>query len=347
MHSAYLSDPFFNFSDRETSTNKPHNRGYPQEAHNFEDNDKFYSNFSKAGPSLDPTNFGFFFNNKPINPKSSNDNHTNRNHKKKKSYETSSSRDNTMKRMPSKDYSNLEELYDNSSAIFNPSDFKFPQQPKKLSNEIPLSKFSNEGGLNAVLQELSMPAYTERAEPRNGMKGGNNIPRPKNYKEERQDQSIIGTLSKLDLYGESEDQKAHTASRDMRLHKGNFNTEVIERIMSKALHHRRVSGLNNNFDNTSNLNASSHNLNITQHIQSEVRNNNNSVFNGSRKNKKGTNTVQYQNKKEVPVFNNYSQDPFRHSPPNVMFSPFQSNRDFSNSNVGSQPERFLQVIFSL
>jgi len=348
MHSAYHSTPFFNFSERETHINKSYNRDLPQEVSYMEDNDKFYSNFSKGGSGFDSSNFGVFFQHKPINSKSSNESYANRNHKKKKSHETSSSRENTMKRMPSKEYSNLEELYDNTIIASSP-EMKHQQYIKKFSNEVPLSRFTHEDGLSVVLEELSMPynTYIERTGVRNEMKSGHTMPRTKTIKEE---QSIMGTLSKLDLYGESEseDQKAQNVS-NMKLPKGNFNNEVIERIMSKALHHRRVNGINQS-NNTSNFNTSSHNLNMPQYNQSEVRHNNNSVFNnGSRKNKKGTNFAQNQpNKKEVPIFNNYSQDPFRHSSNNVIFSPFESNRDFSTPNLGMQTpvsERMIQVTF--
>lgn len=319
--SAYLSKSSLDFSDKDPAKKKPASKDYQNDTQ-LEEAEKSVIGHTRIGSNFDFTNFGLFFKHKTSNSRSSNDSYASRVHIKKKSNETSSSKESTLKRMSSKDFSNLEELCENTTVITNPIENN--AHSKKVSTEISLSKNLSEEGMDASHEELT-GAYLGKSNENKKLRAVSFYGIMKPSKEDKQEQEIMGTISKLGLSGEGEEQEKIETSicKDLKLPKTTLNNEVIERIKSKALHHRRTSVSNNlNNTNTSMSNSSVSNLSSFNSIQSgqaEMRTNNNSVFNGSRKLNK---TPSFNNQGKKEISDNNLLEPFRNSN-SVLFSPFE------------------------
>ena len=279
--------------EKEIPKKKPNSRD-SQSDYQVEDSDRPSAGSSKPVSHFDFNSLSFFFNHKPSNSRSSNDSYASRVHIKKKSNETSSSKESTLKRISSKDFSNLEELNENTTIITNPLDTK--AHSKKQSNEISCSKQLSDGGGDGSQEELHESPHLEKEKKTKKARGTSfsGVIRPS--KDEKLDQQILGTISKLGLNeeGDQQDKVDISVCKDLKRAKNNYNIEVIERIKSKALHHRKTSFANNvtNYNtsagvaNTTNMSGIMNNSGIgagTIQNQSEIRTNNNSLFNGYRK----------------------------------------------------------------
>ena len=255
----------------------------------FEDIEKSLSSQHKPASHFDFSNFGIFFKHKASHSRSSKDSSASRFHIKKKSNETSSSKESTLKRMSSKDFSNLEDLYENTTVITNPQESK--PYSKQVSNEVSFTKILVEDDMEASSGDLS-ESFTEKKKMKGvGHYGNNN----RLSKEERYEQGAIGGI-KLGFIDDWEEQKktdTPTAGGiDIKLPKSGFNAEVIERIKTKALPGRRISGSNSAINNSglNNISGNSGTSNSASTPQNDVRTNNNSIFTGwKQSNKEGLN----------------------------------------------------------
>ena len=304
--------PFFSFNsldlpDKNKPRKKVSSRG--EFSNDFaDDSDRNPSNPSKPALNFDPAEFGLFFKHKPNNSRSSNGSKSSQMHNKKKSYETSSSKESTLRPMSSKDFSHLEDLFANTTII--PSAPETKHNPKRASNEIFLPKTLMDEPSGTSAPGL----YGERPENKKNMRGVSFSGYVKPVKEEDNDQDIeiLGTISQLGLGGEIEEQKTDFA-KDRKLN--NINPEVMERIMTKSLHNRRISGAAgaNSFGNIMSPTTPTY---FNPQIEGG-RHNNNSLFKNLRP---GTTTNitnnNYINKKDVS--NKY------HNVPTVMISPYET-----------------------
>jgi len=234
------------------------NKEHQVENHN-EETDRGQGHYSKIASHFDYSNLGLFFGARPAQMKSSNENVIGKVHSKKKSNETVSSKEGTLKHTSSKDFSNLEELYENSSIITNPSETK--AHSKKKSNEITMGKNSsednNEISQNAFLENVLFKCTNKKKSSFSSLL--------KAQKEERLDQEIVEDISKLALDNPDEQEKSefNNPLKDIKIPKGNL--KVLERIKCKTL-----------------LNRQSLNPDITSETPKfESRTNNNSVFAGT------------------------------------------------------------------
>jgi len=307
--------PFFSFNSLDLSDKNKHRKKVSSRgefSNEFaDDSDKIPPNPSKPVLNFDPAEFGLFFKHKPTNSRSSNGSKSSQMHNKKKSYETSSSKESTLKRMSSKDFSHLEELFANTTVISNPPDMK--QHSKRASNEVFLPKTLVDEPSGTSAPGL----FVERPDAKKNMRGVSFSGYVKPVKEEDndQDQEILGTISKLGLGGDNEEQKMEPSfSKDRKLN--DINPEVMGRIMAKSLHNRRVSGA---------AGTSSYVISPTTptyfNPQIEGRHNNNSLFKNLRPGTTTniTNPNNFVTKKDVP--NKYQ------NVPTVMISPYESAAD--------------------
>jgi len=310
--SALLSPSSLDFPDKDPNKKKPLIRE-PHPDINSDDNERTSAGHSKGGSHFDFANFGLFFKHKSSNSRSSKDSSASRLHIQKKSNETSSSKESTMKRMSSKDFSNLDDLYENTTVITNPVDPKV--QAQKISNDASLSKILADD-LDILLGE-ELSASPDRA-------------MLKSSKDEKLEHDPFGTISKFGFADESD------KSDVLRLSKTDLNAEVIERIKTKALPHRR----NSNTSMQSNSNNSS-NPNSTQSGNIEVRTNNNSVFTGLRQiGTKGLTSTTNQSKKDV--FDYSFNDPIKASVSALFNSPEVSSSPSGYHGDKAAPRSPLQ-----
>lgn len=107
-----------------------------------DDADQSQQLHSKIASHFDYSNLGLFFGGIPAQVKPSTEGIIGKLHSKKKSNETCSSKEGTLKHASSKDYSNLDELFENTTIISNPSETK--PHIKRRSNEISLNKAAND-----------------------------------------------------------------------------------------------------------------------------------------------------------------------------------------------------------
>lgn len=298
---SHLTQSYRATSDKEPLKNKYSTRDSQNDPY-LEDTEKVGRGLQKIGFKFDCTNFAVFFKHRTTNSRGSNDSHTGRMHLKKRSNETSSSsRENTLKRLSSKDLSNLEELYENTTIITTPQETK--PHSKKVSNEIPMP-------WREYL--LDAPKIDQKKKLRGMSLSGTSL----TSKDERQEQQIIGTISKLGLSGDSEDQKTDiSVGKDLKLSKSNFNSEVIERIKSKALHYRNssLSAQKNSNDYFSST--------LKQNVQADT-------FSEAKKAVKGSD----QSKNEG--FDFELMEAFKNSD-SLLFRPFESGLSVLTSHFGS------------
>lgn len=329
----------FNSSDldKKLPRRKISSRDFPNDTPS-DDPDKITPTLAKPLSTFNTSEFGLFFKHKPTHSKSSNGSKSSQMHNKKKSYETSSSNNSTLKRVSSKDYSHMQELYDDTTVISNPPDMR--QHPKRASNEMFASKtFAEE-----LTNNSASLAFAERPENKKNMRGvsfsGITTGIKPVKEEDDQDQDIIfGTLSKLGMNADIEEKKfEQTFNKDRKL---NYNPEVMERIVNKSFHNRKISGVtptNSYGISPTTPNYFPSTTTNTQNPQLEVRHNNNSIFsfNGTKKNLRGPiDTNNFPNniiKKDLP---NKFPDAY-HNVPNVMINPFESDSVFPGSNLMSR-----------
>jgi len=302
--SSLLSPSSLDFPDKDPNKKKPLNKE-PQTDINSDDIEKASASHSKSGSHFDFSNFGLFFKNKSSNSRSSKDSSASRLNIQKKSNETSSSKESTMKRMSSKDFSDLGELYENTTVITNPVETK--PTSNKISNDASLSKILGDDDLDVLLgEELTAE----------GLKITKGI--RKDSKDERLEHDPFGTISKLGFADDLEEHKKAEAL--MKLSKTDLNAEVIERIKTKALPHRRTSTSNstNNSNNSSNPNS-------TPIGNIEIRTNNNSVFTGLRQ----------MSTKGKDIFDNSFSDPIKATVSALFNSPEMSSPTRNNQQPTS------------
>jgi hypothetical protein len=293
--SSLTSPSSLDFPDKDPNKKKPLNKE-PQTDINSDDIEKASATHSKGGSHFDFSNFGLFFKNKSSNSRSSKDSSASRLHIQKKSNETSSSKESTMKRMSSKDFSDLGELYENTTVITNPVETK--PASNKISNDVSLSKILADDDLDVLLgEELD----------KDGIRITKGV--RKDSKDERLEHDPFGTISKLGF--------ADDADALVKLSKTDLNAEVIERIKTKALPHRRTSTSNS----TSNSNQSS-----TPSGNIEIRTNNNSVFTGLRQ----------MSTKGKDIFDNSFSDPIKATVSALFNSP-----EVSSPSRNQQPTSLL------
>ena len=306
----------------------------------FEDIEKSLTSNNKPASHFDYTNFGIFFKHKASKSRSSKDSNASRFHIKKKSNETSSSKESTLKRMSSKDFSNLEELYENTTVITNPAETK--PRSKQVSNEFSLTKILVEDDMEVSSGDLS-DSFTEKKKAKGVSLYGNN----RLSKDDKSEQGAIGGTFKLGFIDDWEEYKKMetpiTGNKELKLPKNGFNAEVIERIMTKALPGRRISGSNSAINNSGMNNTdNSATSNSAATPQNEVRTNNNSIFTGWRQSNKEANSGGGLNKKitmETDLI-----DPIRASV-SALFSPLGS--DSLNTKVKTEQQEGAKAPTSL
>ncbi len=279
--SSLTSPSSLDFPDKDPNKKKPLNKE-PQTDINSDDIEKASANHSKGGSHFDFSNFGLFFKGKSSNSRSSKDSSASRLHIQNKSNETSSSKESTLKRIPSKDFSDLGELCENTTVIPNPVETK--PASHKISNDVSLSKILADDDLDVLLgEELD----------KDGIRITKGV--RKDSKDERLEHDPFGTISKL---GFADDLEEHKKAEILA---GKLNAEVIERIKTKALPHRRTS--------TSNSTNNSNNTTPSGNI--EIRTNNNSVFTGLRQ----------MSTKGKDIFDNSFSDPIKATVSALFNSP--------------------------
>lgn len=251
-------------------------RGFQNETH-ADDFDRIQGHYSKVTPHFDCSNLDVFFGARPNQPKPLNEvGFIGKVHSKKKSTDTVTSKEGNLRHPSSKDYSNFDELVEESTIIPNPVETK-PHSSKK-SNEIPLPRLV---APSEDASDLTQATFLEAAMFKNHNKKKS---REKSFstllknsvKEEKIDHDIADEISKLAFDMGSEDHEKTDMSSSFKDIK--VNMKVLERIKSKALpsHSRFGSITGTNFEPIKP---------ITSNGQIEPRTNNNSLFAGSTVNK--------------------------------------------------------------
>jgi hypothetical protein len=228
-----------------------------------EDSDVKQGYHSKNTSHFDYSNLSLFFGARTGPMKSPNEGIMGKVHSKKKSNETCSSGGGTLKHPSSKDYSNLDELFENTTIIPNPTETK--PHFKKRSNEIAVSK--NQSDDNNDPMGLDAALFKNHLKKKSREKSFSNI--LKNAKEDKIEQEIAADISKLGFnMDDDQDKGEFTSFKDIKASKNNL--KVLERIKNKALHHRN-GAINVNVSETPKT---------TSTVPLESRTNNTSVFQG-------------------------------------------------------------------
>lgn len=235
-------------------------REYQTESHN-EDFDRAPGHYSKNTSHFDYSNLSLFFGGRPNQLKSPTEHFAGKLHSKKKSNETSSSKEGTLKHTSSKDYSNLDELFENTTIINN------PPHSKKRSNEITLGKNQSEEGTDAPLGISPEAALFKNHNKKKSSKNSFSSLLKAAPKEDKLDQEIAEDISKLGLNLDDDQEKTEMNNfKDIKVSKNNL--KVLDRIKNKTLNYRQGAFINNTFEPPKS----------TPHSQIETRTNNNSVF---------------------------------------------------------------------
>jgi len=197
-----------------------------------EEADRGQGNYSKITSHFDYSNLGLFFRGRPNQIKGDNENVIGKAHSKKKSSEAISSKEGTLKRTSSKDFSNLEELYENTTIINNPSETK--PRSKKKSNEINLNEENQDISQNAFFENVLFKSHYKK---KSREKSFSNL--LKAQKEEKLDQEIANDISKLGLDNPEEQDKneANSCLKDPKVSKTSL--KVLEMVKTKALTNRQ------------------------------------------------------------------------------------------------------------
>ena len=210
-------------------------RGYQNEAH-AEDFDRIQGHYSKVTPHFDCSNLDVFFGGRPNTLKPATEvGFIGKFHTKKKSNDTATSKESHLRHPSSKDYSNFDELVEDTTIINNPIETKL--HSSKKSNEIPMQKLVVP---SEDASDLTQATFLEAALFKNHNKKKS---REKSFgtllkggmKEEKTEQEIPEEVSKVGLeVGSEEQEKADmTSFKDIKVTKNNM--KVLERIKSKAL----------------------------------------------------------------------------------------------------------------
>jgi hypothetical protein len=199
-----------------------------------DDADRSQPLHSKISSHFDYSNLGLFFGGRPAQVKPSTEGIIGKLHAKKKSNETCSSKEGTLKHASSKDYSNLDELFENTTIISNPSETK--PHTKRRSNEISLNKASNDDANDLAqanfLETLLFKNHNKKKSSKNSFSS-----LLKAQREDRIDDEIAQDINKLGLdMGPDEQDKGDFG----HLKAPKSNLKVLELIKNKALPNRPV-----------------------------------------------------------------------------------------------------------
>jgi len=199
-----------------------------------DDADRSQPLHSKISSHFDYSNLGLFFGGRPAQVKPSNEGIIGKLHSKKKSNETCSSKEGTLKHASSKDYSNLDELFENTTIISNPSETK--PHIKRRSNEISLNKGSNDDANDLAqanfLETLLFKNHNKKKSSKNSFSS-----LLKAQREDRIDDEIAQDINKLGLdIGPDEQDKGDIGN----LKAPKSNLKVLELIKNKTLPNRPV-----------------------------------------------------------------------------------------------------------
>lgn len=265
-------------SDKDSTKKRSSPSDNPHDPY-VDDTARSSSNSGKHASNFDHSNFALFFNPKKAYPRSSNDSalsQAGQLHLKKKSHEATSSKESSLKRMSSKDSSNIEELCENTSII------NYPIESKPSSSKPFNEPFFPKGGNDEYLELLQDDSSRrkDRGQRRSPEEGSFSEP-IKHPKEEKLEQEFIENIFKMAMKGEEQEQEKVEAFK-LPKPKPNYNIEVIERIKTKALHPHRNSMLHDPSPQNMSISSTS----AFENDQSRVRTNNNSVFQGTRPFKK-------------------------------------------------------------
>lgn len=304
----HLSKNSHEFSDKDSVKKRSSVVDNPNDFY-VDDTARSASNSGRNASNFDHSNFALFFNPRKAYPKGSNDSalsQAGQLHLKKKSHEATSSKESSLKRMSSKDSSNIEELCENTSIINYPIESK-PSSSKPFAESF-FPKGSNDEYLELLQEDSSR--RKDRGQRKSPEEGSFSEP-IKLPKEEKQEQEMIENIFKMAMKGEEQEQEKVEAlvSKDLKLPKNtNINIEVIERIKTKALHPNRNNSVLQQDPSPQNMSITS--TSAFDNDPSRVRNNNLSLFQGPRPFKKEHSVPSSTNKEpfEVPP-----ADPLRKS----------------------------------
>lgn len=202
-----------------------------------DDADRSQQLHSKISSHFDYSNLGLFFGGRPGQVKSPHEGIIGKLHNKKKSNDTTSSKEGTLKHASSKDYSNLDELFENTTIISNPSETK--PHTKRRSNEISLTKGANDDANDLAqanfLETLLFKNHNKKKSSKNSFSS-----LLKAQREDRLDEEIAQDINKLGLdIGADEQDKGDIGNfKDLKVPKSNL--KVLELIKNKALPTRPI-----------------------------------------------------------------------------------------------------------
>jgi len=196
-----------------------------------EEADKGQGHYSKITSHFDYSNLGLFFRGRPNQMKGNTENVITKVHNKKKSNETISCKEGALRHTSSKDYSNLEELYENTTIINNPNETI--HQSTKKSNDINSGKTLIDENQDMYLENTLFKNHNKKESREKSL---NSV--LKAQKEEKLDQEIVNDISKLGLDNLDEQEKSESNMKDTKTTKSNI--KVIERIKTKALPNRPI-----------------------------------------------------------------------------------------------------------
>lgn len=201
-----------------------------------DDSDRAQGHYSKITSHFDYSNLGLFFGARASQPKVPSEGVIGKVDTKKKPSEPSSGKEvPALKHQSSKDFSNLDELCEDSTIINNPSETK--THAKKKSTEMNFPK-----NLEEEITDISQHFFLDNSLLKHHSK---NKSREKSFsnllkgpKEDKIDQEIAHDIFKLGLDANPEDQEksSDNSLRDLKVPKNNL--KVLERIKNKALPNR-------------------------------------------------------------------------------------------------------------
>lgn len=202
-----------------------------------DDSDRAQGHYSKITSHFDYSNLGLFFGGRPSQPKAPNEGVIGKVETKKKVSEPTSGKDvPALKHQSSKDFSNLDELCENTTIINNPSENK--THSKKKSNEMTFSKNADED-VNDISQTFFLENSFLKQSSKNKSREKSFSSLLKGPKDDKIDQEIAQDIYKLGLDANPEDQdkSSDNSLRDLKVPKNNL--KVLERIKNKALPNRQ------------------------------------------------------------------------------------------------------------
>jgi len=201
-----------------------------------DDSDRAQGHYSKITSHFDYSNLGLFFGARPSQPKVPSEGVIGKVETKKKLSEPSSGKDvPALKHQSSKDFSNLDELCENTTIINNPSETK--SHSKKKSNDMTFPKNADED-VNDISQTFFLDNSFLKHHSKNKSREKSFSSLLKGPKDDKIDQEIAHDIFKLGLDANPEDhEKSSDNLRDLKVSKNNL--KVLERIKTKALPNRQ------------------------------------------------------------------------------------------------------------